>query len=393
MSTIQPFLLLCLFVGTNTDEALPQADPYEFSSIEHKKQVLQQSRLEQDDLGPPAIHFAARNGLHNVLQILLNTGSNPEKQDSYGVKPLWLAVGQGHPKVIEMLVDYGASPAMSMAPAHGTQVDSSRFLLYAEHMAGQDSMPHKKALQVLHTAQEEAAELDVLERTKHGPTKEEHVAARQAAAATSTAHEKAVSDLLLSADRDGDDQLSMEEVVGQLGGMVDSGAQTPAMFEEIFHRCDTDGDGQLKRTELHLLMGVLSPAAGPPSATPKKKKKHKERRMSNQEAIAMMHGKKEAAKVSQQLEDSVNRNIPPGQPRYKVEKTEQRIVHDSTIKPGEVRFTPPKGWKQVPPPGPKQPDPPQQPGQNIAHGSSDEVVTVRLGANSKDDDDEDHDEL
>ncbi|KAF9923030.1 hypothetical protein FBU30_006861 [Linnemannia zychae] len=58
--------------------------------------------------GSTPLHFAAANGCHNVVDILLRHGAIVDMTDKYGTSPLSVAAARNHPEVASLLHQYSA---------------------------------------------------------------------------------------------------------------------------------------------------------------------------------------------------------------------------------------------------------------------------------------------
>lgn len=106
------------------------------------------------DYSPTSLHIAARYGLCDYAQFLVETkGADVHACDASGRTPLWYAASSGHAGIIRLLVDAGAGP----------DVDDSMFGLKPLHKAA--SQNHAKAVTALL-----AAGVDPLtEKTRENP--------------------------------------------------------------------------------------------------------------------------------------------------------------------------------------------------------------------------------
>jgi len=59
---------------------------------------------------PDGLHWAAGNGLANVVDCQLKSGANPNCTDQHGNTPLHWAAGMGYLKVVDVLLVAGADP-------------------------------------------------------------------------------------------------------------------------------------------------------------------------------------------------------------------------------------------------------------------------------------------
>ena len=63
---------------------------------------------KSDELGYTPLHYAAKYGHINVVQILLDGGADFNKSDELGYTPLQMAEYKGNQDVVKMLKDRGA---------------------------------------------------------------------------------------------------------------------------------------------------------------------------------------------------------------------------------------------------------------------------------------------
>lgn len=78
-------------------------------------QMLLQSGADpnyRDRDGWSAIHWAAEEGHHEVVSLLLKHGTNPNGISAYGTSPLHCAANGGHNEIVNELLQYGANPLM-----------------------------------------------------------------------------------------------------------------------------------------------------------------------------------------------------------------------------------------------------------------------------------------
>ena len=102
---IESFRVLC--ESSQMAEAVKRTKGYKISSKNHN--------------GLTAVHAAARNGSHRVLELIIQTSQSLscsaleelELPDSENVTPLYSAVDAGHTEIVKILVKYGAIPTKS----------------------------------------------------------------------------------------------------------------------------------------------------------------------------------------------------------------------------------------------------------------------------------------
>ena len=104
--SIESFSVLC--ESSQMVQAVRRSDGYKITSKNHH--------------GLTAIHLAARNGSHRVLELLIQTTQrlqvfSPEEEleilDSENATPLYFAVDAGHTETVKVLIKYGAIPTKS----------------------------------------------------------------------------------------------------------------------------------------------------------------------------------------------------------------------------------------------------------------------------------------
>lgn len=54
-----------------------------------------------------ALHEAARLGRKELVQLLLDSGADPDPRSGYGLTPLALAAQMGHTEIMELLLQKG----------------------------------------------------------------------------------------------------------------------------------------------------------------------------------------------------------------------------------------------------------------------------------------------
>lgn len=64
--------------------------------------------IDSDDEWNP-IHYAARDGYKEIVELLLDRGSDVDPKTTSGSTPLSLAAGSGFSGIVELLIDHGAS--------------------------------------------------------------------------------------------------------------------------------------------------------------------------------------------------------------------------------------------------------------------------------------------
>lgn len=96
--------------------------------------------IDSDDKWNP-IHYAARDGYKEIVELLLDRGSEVDPKTTSGSTPLSLAAGSGFSGIVELLIDHGASidtvDRLGRKPIHRAKnVDVMKLLL--ERGAGVD---------------------------------------------------------------------------------------------------------------------------------------------------------------------------------------------------------------------------------------------------------------
>jgi len=61
-------------------------------------------------LGFTLLHYAAMYGRHEIAELSLERGADPNIQDNNGRTPLHIAAMYGHPEVVKLLFEHGADP-------------------------------------------------------------------------------------------------------------------------------------------------------------------------------------------------------------------------------------------------------------------------------------------
>lgn len=86
--------------------ALPEAGMAQPARVAENLATL----VSADDRGCTALHLAAKNGQHRVVQILLQHNADVDLPNSSGWTPLHLAALNGYDTVVRILLQQGADP-------------------------------------------------------------------------------------------------------------------------------------------------------------------------------------------------------------------------------------------------------------------------------------------
>ncbi|KAJ4356516.1 uncharacterized protein N0V89_004550 [Didymosphaeria variabile] len=131
-------------VARSASAGLPQAElntvVHSFLHSPARRKAWLRLQWSEQIHSPTALHVAARYGLYDYAQYLVQSGADVDVHDVSGKTPLWLAASSGHPDIIRLLVHAGADPDVDdevngLKPlhiaAHENQAEAVRALLEA----------------------------------------------------------------------------------------------------------------------------------------------------------------------------------------------------------------------------------------------------------------------